>query len=111
LASEKERFRDLFRQVRQYPLMYLAESRYAVLVAFVTGCDEGTDRRLLDGFGEWVAQRVLGRETPFVWWTVIASQHAPDLLDGHHPISSLSAEQDQQASESLSGLLDEFLDA
>lgn len=109
MDSEKAHFRDLFRNVGRYPLMYLPESRYTVLVAFVTGCDQATGRRLLEGFNEWVAQRVLGAETPFVWWSVVASQYAPEQLDGHHSVSNLTTDQDRRASESLLGLLDEFL--
>ena len=89
--------------------MYLPEYRYSVLVGFVCGIDQAAGGSVLDGFGEWVARRVLGEASSLVWWTVIASRHAAELLDGHHAISSLPETSDALACDDLFQLLDDFL--
>lgn len=47
--------------------MYLMDDRYETVVAFLVGLSAASDGRLLEGFNEFVADRVLGRRTPF-WW-------------------------------------------
>jgi hypothetical protein len=50
-------FRDLFRQVAARPGMFLLCDSYLALASFISGCDAATERRLLDGFSAWVAER------------------------------------------------------
>jgi hypothetical protein len=109
LGSETERFRDLVEKLQKYPRMYLLETRYTVLVAFLWGYDEAAGGALLDGFDEWVAQRVLGERSALTAAAVIAGKFAPDLPDGRQPASSLSDEAGEQASRELLLMLDEFL--
>lgn len=89
--------------------MFLPEARYSVLVAYVCGLDAGSGGRMLDGFQDWVSERVLGRSVPYTWWTVVAGMHVPGTLDALSSVALLTADQDREASETLLQLLDEFL--
>ncbi|GAB3171559.1 hypothetical protein GCM10027259_06910 [Micromonospora palomenae] len=62
--------------------MYLLDDRYLTAVAFIEGFDQALDRRLLDGFHEWVCQRVLERHVGLSWPNIIASLEVPEALSG-----------------------------
>ena len=106
-------FRDLFRQVAARPGMFLFCDSYLALASFISGCDVATERRLLDGFSAWVAERTPGvGETSFTWVTVVAARHWPVLL-GESPrrvsIKDLPASLQDPIKDDLLYLLNEFL--
>ena len=45
--------------------MWLPSDHYVAFVCFLDGLDMGSDGRLLDGFGSWLAN---GRQTSWAWW-------------------------------------------
>ena len=59
-------FRSLLQSVRHHRRMFLLDDRYMTLVGFVTGCDAATDWRLLDGFNEWIADKILAISRAFI---------------------------------------------
>jgi hypothetical protein len=102
-------FRELFRNVGHRRRMYLPDDRYASLVSFVEGCNAATEWRLLDGFNEWVSDRVLGRASSLHWSTVVASKLAPHMLDETHPDRAVPAGLERAVSEQLLDMIDAFL--
>ena len=106
-------FRDLFRQVAARPGMFLFCDSYLALTSFISGCDAATERRLLDGFSAWVAERTPGvGETSFTWVALVAARHWPVLLDegpGRVSIKDLPAPLQDPIKDDLMYLLDEFL--
>lgn len=104
------KFRDLFRQLKTHPRMFLLSSSYLALVSFISGCDAATERRLLLGFDEWVSARSpqIG-ETSVGWPTIVAARHWPDIAMGGHPIEELPPDLNEAANQDLLELLDEFL--
>jgi len=104
-------FRELFRQVKAHPRMFLLSPSYLALVSFVSGCDAATAGSLLAGFDTWVARRTpqVGA-TSLGWPAIIAARHWPLALDGVHTITELPADSDMLAGKDLLELLDEFLE-
>lgn len=89
--------------------MYLPDGRYHTLVAFVEGCNAATDWRLLAGFNEWVAGRILRHESSLHWSAVVASKFAPAILE-EPGTATIPTELEGEASEELLSLLDSFLE-
>ncbi|GAA1854234.1 hypothetical protein GCM10009751_08770 [Myceligenerans crystallogenes] len=80
--------------------MYLLDDRYASVVAFVTGLACADGGRILDGFDDWVAERVLGHRTARGWWSVVLES-----------VSSESRSRDTEATAMLLDLLEAFAEA
>lgn len=57
--------------LRNRRMMYLMDDRYETTVAFIVGLSWASDGRPLEGFNDWVAERVLGHRSPRVWWSII----------------------------------------
>lgn len=83
--------------LRHRRAMYLMDDRYETVVAFITGLAAASDGQALAGFGERVADHVLGHSSPRVWWSV--------LRDGDGTTDPLS---DEAATEKLLDLLESF---
>lgn len=67
------------RAVAARPPMYGLDGRYAVLVAFVIGCDAACHWKLLNGFQAWLLGRHLGptASSSLAWWGLLAHIHVP----------------------------------
>lgn len=74
-------FRELFRTVAKRQRMMLLDDRYATLVAFVQGCDAATEGTLLNGFHQWVAERIVGGPSSLHWSAIVAESHGPDAAE------------------------------
>lgn len=85
--------------MRRRRRLYLMDDRYATLVAFLTGLAM-SDQRMLDGFQEWVSQRLRGCDTNCIWPSLVLSEVPAD-----------DPARDQRAGDLLLDLLEEFLDA
>ncbi|MEV4315954.1 hypothetical protein [Actinocrispum sp. NPDC049592] len=59
--------------------MYVLDDRFSTVVAFVDGFNAAHDGQALAGFGELVADRVLGGPTGLHWAYVIANSLVPDM--------------------------------
>lgn len=77
--------------------MYLMDERYETAVAFIVGLAWADDGRPLEGFRDWVADRLLGRRSTRGWWSVIRDSSA---AGSSHDAAALSL---------LLDLLEEFL--
>lgn len=108
LDSEVD-LRKLFDDLRKRRRMFLLDDRYMTLVAFIEGCDAAADWRLLEGFGEWVAEVLFNAETTLHWSTIVAAKIDPGLLQ-EAQARSLSPEYESTASSDLLELLDRFLE-
>jgi predicted secreted protein len=76
--------------------------RYQQVVTYVTGLDDGTNGRLLDGFREFLVLRA-GKGTNLVWWALV-----PTVVFGRDDVV-VADENEQTVTEGLWDLLDEFL--
>jgi len=106
---QESEFVRALRALDARPGMLLPEQRYGALVAYIEGFVAGAGTDELDGFKDWVAAEVLGRESSFHWSTVVAvaqNEHA-----GQAGFSALSADESDRASKSLIALLLRFLGA
>ncbi|HET9142308.1 hypothetical protein [Actinophytocola sp.] len=63
-------FATLLGNVQRRPGAYGLDGSYREFVAFVNGCDARQDWLLLNGFREWLAER-LGRGANLVWWELV----------------------------------------
>lgn len=88
--------------------MFLLDDRYMTLVAFIDGCNAATDWKLLDGFNEWVAARILGTESSLHWATIVAARSDPRLLEEPRSVP-IAPELESKAADDLLRLLDSFL--
>lgn len=78
--------------------MLLPEQRYGALVAYIGGFVAGAGSSELDGFEDWVAAEVLGRESSFHGSTIVAV--AQNERAGRAGFLALSAEESDRASKS-----------
>lgn len=77
--------------------MYVMDDRFESVIAFIHGLSAATDGRLLEGFNEWAAERVLGHRTSHGYWSFVRERDGRgELLD------------DDVAVELLLDLLEEF---
>ena len=104
-------FRELFRNLDQRPTMFLPDTRYNTVVAFVEGCNAATDRELLRGFSGWVHDRILGYRSNFHWQAVIAAKYLSGKLDERWQESIKDESFHDLASHELLAQLDDFLAA
>jgi hypothetical protein len=92
--------------------MYLPDMRYASLVAFIVGVDQGSRCKILNGFNQWVgAERLPGQENHIVWWVLIASSHVEGGLGSPGIMERLEGDAERAAWEDLFKTLDDFLAA
>lgn len=78
--------------------MYLPDDRYESVVSFVIGLSLASDGRVLDGFNEWVALRLLGHSSSRAWWAIVDDAVPAD-----------SKERDAVAVDLLLELLEQFV--
>lgn len=83
--------------------MFLLDDRFLTVVAFVQGCDSATGERLLQGFNDWVANRIGSGESSLYWSSQIANKH------GVESETDIPLESRAVVIEDLFKLLDEFL--
>ena len=95
--------------IQKWPKMVLPENRYGTLVAYIEGFVAGSGSSQLDGFRDWLATNVLGRESSFHWSTIIAGRHNSRVLDGSTDLSVLSTEESLAASNDLIELIQRYL--
>lgn len=88
--------------------MYLLDDRYSTAVAFVEGYNAAFDGAPLSGFRDFVAGRLLNRESSLHWAYVIASTKVPTILGGDIGIDQIPAEFDIELTEMLVGLLEGY---
>ncbi|WP_433347889.1 hypothetical protein [Micromonospora sp. CA-111912] len=91
--------------------LYLLNDKYVTAVAFVEGFDQALDRRPLEGFHEWVCQRVLGRHTGMSWPYVVASVEVPEVLSGGCDLNALDSETQRRMIDRMLVLIEEFTGA
>jgi hypothetical protein len=104
-------FRGLLQSVRLRRRMFLLDDRYVTLVGFITGCDAATDWRLLDGFNEWIADKILGHESSFHWSTIVAAKTLPHFLNEPRSGNTIPPADEPVVCDDLLMLLDNFLEA
>jgi hypothetical protein len=64
---------DLIGGLRSRPEMYLPDTTFNTLVAFLEGYNAATDGQFLDGFSRWLQEYSLGYITNYHWQVVIAA--------------------------------------
>ena len=97
-------YRKLFSDVHARPGLWgLRDGSFATCTAFVLGVDAGSDHELLTGFREWLVVRFDGGNN-LAWTGLVLRLAFPDFDGGPMPPDG-----DQQAVDTLFGLLDEFL--
>ncbi|HXH78996.1 hypothetical protein [Nocardioides sp.] len=100
---------EVLRALDARPGMLLPEQCYGALVAYIEGFVAGAGSNELDGFKDWVASQVLGRESSFHWSTIVALAQSEQA--GRAGLSVLSPEQSDRASKNLIELLLRYLGA
>ncbi|GAA2723374.1 hypothetical protein [Actinocorallia aurantiaca] len=70
-------FPTLLRDVQRRPGAYGLDGSYREFVAFINGCNAIADRSPLDGFREWLAER-LGLGANLVWWELVRRIHGSE---------------------------------
>jgi hypothetical protein len=88
--------------------MYLLDDRYVTAVAFIEGFDAALDGVPLNGFNEWVSQRILGGSSPSRWPYVVAAVRVPSIYDPGMGIGRISSEFDLDLVEDTISLIEEF---
>lgn len=88
--------------------MYLLDDRLSTAVAFVEGFNAARDGDPLNGFQEWVCDRVLGGCSPRHWAYILASTQVPDMADGQISIDRIPRELEIGLIEAMLDLLEEF---
>lgn len=89
--------------------MYLMDSRYATLAAFVEGYNQATGGSLLDGFAEWLAIEVLGEPSSLHWATLITHDRSAGLGRRGASLTDLDQEEEELLITTLMRRIDEFL--
>ena len=69
--------RELFESIRLRPGMYFTEERYVVVAAFVLGYDAANDGQILEGYRDWLAEK-LGFGANLSWEPLVLSLAFPD---------------------------------
>lgn len=100
---------ELCFHLRNRRRMYLPDGRYLTAVAFVEGFNAALDGEPLQGFQQWLSARVLGGNSALHWSYVAASAQIPRLIDEKLRLDQLSPDQDQQLTDGLLGLIEEFI--
>jgi hypothetical protein len=90
--------------------MYLLDDRFATAVAFIEGFSAAHDGNPLNGFQEWVCERILGGCSPRHWAYVLASAQVPGLVDHQVSIDQIPREAEIGLVEAMLDLLEEFSD-
>ncbi|MFW6638510.1 hypothetical protein ACOALZ_00545 [Nocardiopsis algeriensis] len=90
-------------------MMYLLSDRFLVAVAFVEGFNLASGGRSLEGFQQWVGEKLTGGYTNRYWPWLIASIHVPEILNGGISLEQIPREYDKLLIESMIDLLEEFL--
>lgn len=88
--------------------MYLIDDRFSTAVAFVEGYNAAFDGAPLSDFGDFVAARLLNRESSLHWAYVIASTKVPAILGGDIGINQIPDGVDAELTEILVGLLEDY---
>lgn len=89
--------------------MYLLDDRFSTAVAFIEGFDAAQDGNPLNGFQEWVCERILGGHSGRHWAYVIASTQVPGLVDGQMSLDGIPRELEKRLVETVLDFLEEFL--
>src|SRR5690349_12742177 len=87
--------------------MYLPVDTYDCTLAFIAGLEAGTGGTALEGFQEFVAERVGQSETPIGWPWLVLWLHEP-IGPKDTAIPDLSDAESAGATAILHELLDEF---
>lgn len=88
--------------------MYLLDDRFSTAVAFVEGYNAAYDGAPLSGFQNYVADRVIGRNSSLHWAYLIASTRIPEILEGGNSIDQIPAELQSDLTNTLVELLDSY---
>ena len=87
-VSELAAFRSGLSATFDRPSMYGLDRRYAVMTAYLVGCDVGTKGALLDGFSAWLIRRHRSDipERNVTWEGLIVRLRRPDLIDSYRTL-------------------------
>lgn len=102
-AQSRQDFWEIF---KTHPRMYVRRDTFEAVTGFLTGYDIAAAGDLLNGFQEWLADR-LGYGTNLVWTRLVLLLAFPDDI----PAEPWSAEDEQHAVDHLIGLLDEYFES
>jgi hypothetical protein len=101
-----ENFVDKLSLFRRAPGMYILNTTYTEVCAFVSGFDLGVDENVLHGFREWLVSR--GAERPELAWPslVLGEIYQPESLPNPR---KLTDSENEEAIQRLFDLLFEYL--
>lgn len=99
---------ELCFRLRNRRRMYLLDDRYVTAVAFIDGFNAALDGVPLDGFDEWVSERILGRRSSSHWAYVVAAVRVPSVFDPQMGIGGIPSEFNLDLVEDAIHLIEEF---
>lgn len=114
-TSDLASMRHLFKEVARRPEMFGVDRRYAVLTAFVMGCDEAGGRHLLHGFQEWLlARHRPGTRSSLGWDALLADLVGPSSANEngrHTSYRDLGEDESEPLAKFMFDELDRFLES